>query len=115
MKTQETNKKAEEEERIKKAKAKELVVEGVIFVCKKLVYPHFYKILSRKNNFVIVQEIGTTTEWIARNDSKRLPNEKEIIGKPFRKMISEDGYIKTNNNFWMTLWNKEVIECNDLD
>ena len=66
----------------------------------------FYEILERKNDFVIIQEIGQIRNHDSRGDSGTcMPDKKIKIGEPFRKKITKHASINLESYKYCGLWN----------
>ena len=66
----------------------------------------FYEILERKNDFVIIQEIGQIRDHDSRGDSGNcMPNKEIKIGEPFRKKITKRASINLESYKYCCLWN----------
>lgn len=69
----------------------------------------FYIVLSRKNDFVILQEIGSHKIYDDNfNDRGHcMPDVTTKIGDPFRKKINNYGGVNLNSYSWCGLWGGE--------
>ena len=65
----------------------------------------FYEILERKNDFVIIQEIGQIRDHDSRGYSGTcMPDKKIKIGEPFRKKITKRASINLASYKYCGLW-----------
>lgn len=65
----------------------------------------FYEILERKNDFVIIQEIGQVRDYDSMGDSGTcMPNKDIKIGEPFRKKITKNASINLESYKGCWLW-----------
>jgi len=65
----------------------------------------FYEILERKNDFVIIQEIGQVRDHDSMGDSGTcMPNKEIKIGEPFRKKITKNASINLESYKGCWLW-----------
>ena len=66
----------------------------------------FYIILSRKNDFVIIQEIGQNRTYDSQHkDSGRCtPNENIKLGDPFKKKITKYASLTLNTYSYCSIW-----------
>ena len=70
----------------------------------------FYEILERKNDFVIIQEIGQIRNYDSRGDSGTcMPDKKIKIGEPFRKKITKHASINLESYKYCGLWNGKPL------
>ncbi len=66
---------------------------------------NFYEILERKNNFVIIQEIGQVRDYDSMGNSGTcMPNKEIKIGEPFRKKITKNASINLESYKGCWLW-----------
>lgn len=65
----------------------------------------FYLILEKKNDFVLIQEIGQNKNYGLHDDrGTTMPDQNKKIGEPFRKKISKYGSIALASYKYCNLW-----------
>lgn len=64
----------------------------------------FYIVLERKNDFVIIQEIGAKCVESGDMTGKVIADPTKVIGEPFRKKISKAASISLNSFSYCALW-----------
>jgi len=71
----------------------------------------FYEVLERKNDFVILQQIGQKRDCGENfNDRGNCTADQRVkIGDPFRKKISKYGSINLNSYSWCGLWDGKSL------
>lgn len=116
VQAEKTREAREEQNRIKRSKQydaeKMQIVPGAI-LCSSWGYEQtnidFYMVVSRKNDFVILQEIGSHKIYDDNfNDRGHcMPDVTTKIGDPFRKKINNYGGVNLNSYSWCGLWDGE--------
>lgn len=65
----------------------------------------FFKVLDRKGDFVIIQEIGSRIEKYDNFMSgTKVADESVTIGEPMRKKLTKYGSVTLNSFSWTSLW-----------
>ena len=64
----------------------------------------FYMVVSRKNDFVILQEVGQHRTYDRDDTGNCTPDVSKKINNPFRKKINNYGGVNLNSYSWCGLW-----------
>jgi hypothetical protein len=65
---------------------------------------YYYLVIDRKNDFLILQQIGAHLTHDSDMTGKCTPNKSNFIGEPFKKKISKYGGVKISSFQFANLW-----------
>jgi hypothetical protein len=105
-----------EKERVERSKQyeaeKQKIVEGAILYSSwgyEQTNIDFYIVVSRKNDFVILQEVGQKRTYDRDDSGKCTPDASVKIGDPFRKKINRFAGVNLNSYSWCGLWDGRAM------
>lgn len=114
IQTEKTREAREEQKRVERSKQyeaeKQKIVEGAILYSSwgyEQTNIDFYIVVSRKNDFVILQKVGQNRTYDRDDTGKCTPDVSKKIGDPFRKKINNYGGVNLNSYSWCGLWDGE--------